>query len=270
MLQKLETYLQNMAPAGIALAFSGGVDSSLLLSVLEKMYRQTPFKLKILTAATVLQNPAESRAAEMRLKQSGLSYEILRFDPLQIRQVCNNHPDRCYWCKQNIFSRFRQSATAAGIKYLLDGTNADDLKTYRPGLKALRELGVQSPLAELGINKAGVRTMSKEMGLNTADMPSIPCMATRFAYNETLTAEKISQAVKGEEAVKKACPQIRNLRLRIDDTLARIEVDVADFSVLLQAREEIVEKLKKIGFEHIVLDLEGFRSGSRDKELKKG
>lgn len=270
MLQKLETYLQNMAPAGIALAFSGGVDSALLLAVLQKVYQQAPFNLKVLTAATVLQDPAEIRAAEQKLQQSGVPYEVLRFNPLEMEQVRLNRPDRCYWCKKNIFLLFRKNADAAGIKYLLDGTNADDLKVYRPGLKALKELDVVSPLAALGINKAAVREMSKKLGLDTADKPSVPCMATRFAYNETLTAEKISQAVKGEEAVKKACPQIRNLRLRIDDTLARIEVDVADFSVLLQAREEIVEKLKKIGFEHIVLDLEGFRSGSRDKELKKG
>lgn len=262
--------MQNMAPAGIALAFSGGVDSAFLLAVLEKIYRKTPFKLKILTAVTVLQNPAESKDAEARLKQSGLSYEIFRFNPLQIEQVRKNCPDRCYWCKKNIFLRFRQSADAAGIKYLLDGTNANDLKTYRPGLKALKELGICSPLAELGIDKASIRTLSKEMSLNTADKPSVPCMATRFAYNTQLTAEKLVQVAEGENLIKKICPGICNLRLRTYESTARIEVDVADFSVLLQAREEVVKELKKIGFTRIVLDLEGFRSGSYDVHLMKG
>ncbi len=270
MLKKLEKYLQELSPNGIALAFSGGVDSTLLLMVLKKIYDQKPFKLKILTAATVLQNPAESKEAEEKLKNSGLPYEILHFNPLQIEQVYNNRLDRCYWCKKNIFSYFRENINSTGIKYLIDGTNADDIGLYRPGLKALKELGVHSPLAELGINKTAIRKISAELGLNTANKPSSPCMATRFAYNVELTAENLALAAKGEEAIKNVCPQIHNLRLRIDGIIARIEVDEPDFPLLLENRREIVRELKKTGFEHIVLDLEGFHSGSQDKHLMKG
>ena len=267
MLTKLEAYLKELSAAGVALAFSGGVDSALLLAVLQKVYQQAPFNLKVLTAATVLQDPAETRAAEQKLQQSGVPYEVLRFNPLEIEQVRLNRPDRCYWCKKNIFLLFRKNADAAGIKCLLDGTNADDLKTYRPGLKALKELDVVSPLATLGINKAAVREMSKKLGLDTANKPSVPCMATRFAYNTTLEPEKISQVAAGEEIIKKACPQIRNLRLRADNNTARIEIDAADFALLLPKREELITNLKSIGFARVTLDLQGFRSGSQDERL---
>ena len=150
---------------------------------------------------------------------------------------------------------------------ILEGTNADDLLQYRPGLRALQELEIKSPLKEAGLTKDEVRKLSKEYGISVADRPSSPCLATRFPYGDKLTIEKLNQVEQGEIYLKSL--GLYNVRLRIHGTIARIEVDTADIEKLLNHREQIIHHLKSLGYGYITLDLEGFRSGSMDEPLLK-
>lgn len=268
MLNRLREYLQNMAAGGIALAYSGGVDSTLLLAVLGDICRKQPFGLTALTMQTALQDGREMAEAQKLAEKFGVEQKVLSFNPFALEAVRHNQTDRCYHCKKAIFTQFKDYAQANGLKYLLDGTNADDLGVYRPGRKALRELGVISPLAELGMGKADIRRMSSELGLPTASKPAVPCLATRFEYGALLDDSAVQRVAEGERMIKGLFPQIRNIRLRIHENLARIEVDMENFALVLAQAPEISKRMKKLGFDFVTLDLEGFRSGSFDIHLK--
>ncbi len=263
-LKRLKEYLQNLCPGGIALAFSGGTDSALLLAVLAGIHREKEFPLVALTMQTILQDPAEIEDAAALARSFNVTHRIFGFNPFDLEQVRNNRPDRCYHCKKAIFSHFEEYARTNGLTYLLDGTNADDLQVYRPGRKALRELGIISPLAELGITKAQIREMSAALNLKTADKPASPCLATRFEYNTRLSEEMINRVAAGEKLIRQAFPGINNIRLRVHDSLARIEVPVETIPQIAGERNKIIPALKDLGFAYISLDLEGFRSGSFD------
>lgn len=268
MLNRLREYLQNMAPQGIALAYSGGVDSTLLLAVLGEMRRKHPFPLVALTMRTVLQDSEEMAAAEELAEKFGVEQKGFGFNPFSLEEVRHNRTDRCYHCKKAIFTQFRDYARANGLKYLLDGTNADDLSAYRPGRKALNELGVVSPLAELGITKTEIRRMSAELGLPTASKPAAPCLATRFEYDTLLDDVAVRRVADGERTIKETFPQIKDVRLRVHGNLARIEAGKEDLPLIAAQAKEISEKIKGLGFDFVTLDLEGFRSGSFDTGLK--
>ncbi len=265
-LEPLKNYLRELSAEGIALAYSGGVDSTLLLAILGELNREKAFPLQALTMQTVLQSAAEIEDAKNLATEYGIKHKILTFNPFSLEEVKNNRTDRCYHCKKAIFSQFADYARQHGLQRILDGTNADDLNVYRPGRKALRELGVISPLAELGMTKEQIRAMSAELGLTTATKPAVPCLATRFEYNTLLDDEKIASVAKGEELFKKMFPEIPDIRLRVHGTLARIEVS-KEFVPQISS-SDIAEKLKKLGFDYVTLDLEGFRSGSFDGSLK--
>ncbi len=268
MLKRLEVFLQKLAPDGIALAFSGGVDSTLLLAVLGRIRQERPFPLIALTMQTVLQDIRETETAAKLTRKLDVEQKIFTFDPLSFDDIRYNRLTRCYLCKKNIFSLFCDYARANGFKHLLDGTNADDLKTYRPGRKALQELGVISPLAELGFSKHDIRRMSAELGLPTAEKPSIPCLATRFAYNTFLDEKEILRVAEGERIVRKIFSEIGNIRLRVHDRLVRLEVAEEQMPLVLAKHKQLTEALKKLGYSYITLDMEGFRSGSFDAEVK--
>lgn len=266
--ERLRKYLQPLAAEGIALAYSGGVDSTLLLAVLAEMKQKQPFPLAALTMQTVLQNGSEMTEAAKLAEKYGVGQKVLTFEPFSLPEVRHNRTDRCYHCKKAIFSRFRDYAGEHGLKYLLDGTNADDLKVYRPGRKALRELGVISPMAELGITKAEIRRMSAKLGLSTASKPAAPCLATRFEYDTLLDDSSVRRVAEGEKLVGNMFPEIKNIRLRVHRSLARLEVSAEDIPVVAASAEVLTEKLKALGFDYVTLDLEGFRSGSFDIYLK--
>lgn len=268
MFEPLEQYLQQLTSGGIAVAFSGGVDSSLLLAVLGKMNQKRPFPLVALTMHSVLQNDEEIAEAQNFSAESGVNQQLFSFNPFVVDEVRHNLVDRCYYCKKAIFSQFMDYIGKQGFKYLLDGTNADDLKVYRPGRKALQELGVISPFAELGIGKAQIREMSAELGLSTARKPAVPCLATRFEYNTLLNEDMIKKVAEGEALIKKIFPDIEDVRLRVHRNLVRIEVSKNSIAELIQNSAEIIAELKKLGFEFVTLDMEGFRSGSFDRGLK--
>ena len=257
-----------MTSDGIALAFSGGVDSTLLLAVLSRLFQQKKFPLAILTMRTVLQDKKEMDEAGELAAKFGMEQKFFTFNPFSLEEVRHNRVARCYYCKKAIFTQFRNYTEANGLKYLLDGTNADDLKTYRPGRKALKELGVVSPLAELEIDKAAIRRISAELGLPTAFKPAVPCLATRFEYNTPLDDDAIRRVAAGEEIIKKMFPAVKDVRLRVHNVLARLEVSAGCLTEVAARGKEIAEELEKLGFNYVTLDLKGFRSGSFDKGLR--
>ena len=157
----------------------------------------------------------------------------------------------------------RELAEALGIDTVMDGTNADDLQAYRPGLQALKELGIISPLAEAGLTKIEVRQLAKEYNLAAADQPSTPCLATRFHYGTVLVPEELEKVAAGEEYLRSL--GFYNVRLRVHGDIARIEVDSVDMQVLLQYRQEVARHLRGLGFTYVTLDMDGFRSGSMDQ-----
>ncbi len=269
MLNRLKDFLRQYTAEGIALAFSGGTDSTLLLATLSIMNNEAPFVTEALTAKTILQNNEEMETAQNLAQKFNIPHYFLTFNPLTIDEIKNNRPDRCYYCKKAIFTKFFDTIKKHNIKYLIDGTNADDLQTYRPGCKALEELGVISPLATLGITKKQIRQLSAELRLPTASKPATPCLATRFEYNTVLTEEKICQIATGEKILKQMFPQLQNFRLRAHGNLARLEVMPADIPFIAARANAATKALQKFGFDFITLDLNGFHSGCFDQQFKK-
>ena len=264
-LPELQQYLRTLAPDGIALAFSGGVDSSFLLALLKELHQENPFPLFALTMQTVFQSDEEIRETRDLSRESGVSAQLFSCDPLSLPEVQNNPPDRCYWCKRFIFKQFSAFCGEHNIRNLLDGTNADDLHVYRPGRRALAELGVISPLAKFGFSKAEIRKCAADRGLRCHAKPSMPCLATRFEYGVQLTPERIAQAGKGEALLRKYVPETADVRLRVHGKMARIEVSPEALAGVLEKRKQIAEELHPLGFEFVTLDLEGYRSGCFDQ-----
>jgi len=260
----LRDFLRAYAADGIALAYSGGVDSSLLLAVLAGMRREEAFPLLAVSMHSCFQPEAEAEAVRAGAAALGAELELLTFDPLALPEVRFNPPDRCYHCKKHIFTRFREAADARGLRHLLDGSHAGDARVYRPGRRALAELGVVSPLAALGFDKPVIRAMARELGLECASKPAAPCLATRFDYGEELTPEKIAVAARGEALLRQYLPKEADLRLRVHGSLGRIEVRPEHFPALLARREEIIAELQALGLRFVTLDMAGFRSGSFD------
>lgn len=268
MIDQLEAYLRQLAGGGIALAYSGGVDSSLLLAILAGLKQNKPFAVTALTMHTVLQDTREMAEAKGLAEKLGIKQKIFSLNPFSAEAVRHNRIDRCYHCKKAIFTQFAVYARDHGLKYLLDGTNADDLDIYRPGRKALAELGVVSPLAALGIGKEEIRMMSAELGLPTAFKPAIPCLATRFEYDMLLNDEAVRRVAAGEALIREMFPGIGNVRLRVHGTLARLELPPDKITVAVDKAAEIAAGFQKLGYDYVTLDLEGFRSGSFDRKIK--
>lgn len=267
-IKTIKTELLKYTDRGIALAFSGGTDSALLLALLCMMNRESPFRFAAFLMDSVLQPAEETAQAKALAVSLGAPLEIFSQDPLLIEEVRNNRKDRCLHCKREIFSRFRLAAQEHRLETLIDGTNADDLKVFRPGLAALKELGVVSPLADAGMTKAAVRALSKGFSLPTADKPSAPCMATRFEYDAELCERRIKAAAEGERLIKGFVGDKADVRLRVSGDTARIEIAPSFFETICTNAAQISAGLRALGFTRMTLDLEGFRSGSFDKKQK--
>lgn len=256
--------MQACAQENIALAFSGGVDSALLLRIAADCVKETKKKLWAVTFETRLHPACDREAAARAAQEAGVEQVVIRIDELAMEELRSNPVDRCYLCKKQLFARLQEFASAQEA-CMLDGTNADDLQVYRPGLKALAEYGVKSPLADCGITKAEVRWLAAEYGISAASRPSTPCMATRLPYGTRLTYELLERIEKAEEWLRKLLGEETNLRLRVHGEIARIETDDTGMGILLAQRVAVAEKLRQMGFAYITLDLEGFRSGSMDE-----
>lgn len=257
MLEKLENKLRELGK--VAIAYSGGIDSSFLLYVANKVLPKENVLAIIANGCMVPRN--DYNEAVECLKENKFNYIEVDYKPLDIPEFKENHKDRCYYCKKNLMNTIKNMANSKGFINVLDGKNADDLKVYRPGNKATEELGIFSPLAQLGIDKQMIRKIAKEVGIKTWNKPSNSCLATRFPYNTCLTEGGLRKVEISEELIKEL--GIEKVRVRVHEDIARIEVEKKDFDVIIK-NEKVIEKIKSQGFKFVTLDLLGLKSGSFD------
>ncbi len=265
--QKLQEQMLVYAQGDMLVAFSGGVDSSLILKLAVQAATKTGHKVYGIMVHTMLHPMGEVEDARVTAEQIGAEFRVLEIDELKGADILDNPVDRCYRCKKYLFRNLIEEGEKLGVSVMMEGTNEDDLHVYRPGLRAIRELGIHSPLAEAGMTKAEVRRLAGELGVSVSNKPSMPCLATRFPYGTRISYEAMRKVDEGEAFIRSL--GFYNVRLRIHNDVARIEVDVNEMPHLLEHCEQIVAKLKNLGYDYITVDLEGFRSGSMDLHVKK-
>lgn len=263
--QRLLEYLNSFE--SLAIAFSGGVDSTLLLRAAKEVLGE---RAAAFTAVSDFFPEREEREAEEFCRKEGIRHIVCPVKELEIPGVAANPANRCYLCKYALFTMFLRKASELGISAVAEGSNLDDLRDYRPGLKAVEELHIESPLRVCGFTKADIREVSVWLGLDTADKPSYACLASRFVYGEPLTREGLERVDAAEQFLLDL--GFRQMRVRIHGaSMARIEVPTEDIVSLAQetVRRMIVKKFREIGFSYVTLDLMGFRSGSMNEVLPK-
>ena len=250
----------------VAVAFSGGVDSTFLLKAAHEALGE---RAVAVTAAIEAVPERELQAAKDFCSQLGVRHILVQPDVLSLPGFYENPPDRCYHCKKRIFSALLRAAAESGAAVLCEGSNVDDEGDYRPGLRAIAELRVKSPLREAGMTKAMIRACSKELGLETWDKPSCACLASRFAYGERITPEGLRRVDAAEAYLHDL--GLRQVRVRVHGDLARIEAEPEDIPRLAapETRAQLDSALRALGFAYTALDLRGYRTGSMNEILKK-
>lgn len=250
----------------LCLAFSGGVDSSLLLKLACDSGKKHGNPVYAVTFETMLHPACDMENARRVAEEMEAVHVVLQVDELELQEIRNNPVERCYLCKKHLFQVLKAFAGEKGITCVMDGTNEDDLHVYRPGIKALKELGIESPLARCHMTKDEVKNMAKAYGISVAYRPSTPCMATRLPYGASLDYDLLRRIEEGEHYLRSLLSG--NIRLRVHGDIARIELDLPQMEQAISRREEIISTLHELGFPYIALDLEGFRSGSMDVYVK--
>ena len=261
---RLKAVLDQMGCA--VLAYSGGVDSSLLLKVASEALGPN---LLAVTADSPTYPPGELEAATAYARSLGIRHRIIASEELAREEFAENSSDRCYYCKNELFVRLRRMAEIEGIAVVLDGANADDSRDHRPGSRAAAEQGVRSPLAELGFTKQDIRDLARSKGLPMWNKPSLACLSSRIPYGTRITRELLSTVQAAEDAIR--CLGVSQVRVRHHGDTARIEIAPAEFTLLLAngAAEQAVKAIKDLGFTYVCLDLEGYRTGSMNAAIKK-
>ncbi|MBN1306847.1 MAG: ATP-dependent sacrificial sulfur transferase LarE [Chitinispirillaceae bacterium] len=244
------------------IAFSGGVDSTFLAKAAAGVLGG---RLLLVTATSCTYPKSELTEAERLARQLRVRHRVVVSEEIDIPGFAQNTPERCYHCKHELFSHLKKIAEKENLTAVFDGSTVDDLSDYRPGQRALKELGVISPLLEAGLTKNEIRTLSAELRLETAVKPSYACLASRFPYGETITREKLSRVEAAEEAVKRL--GFRQLRVRSHDNIARIEVAPDEMENAWNLHEKIDAACRKAGFVYSALDLRGYRTGAMNEAL---
>lgn len=265
----MKKLMERMTPwveEGLCIAFSGGVDSSLLLKIACDLGKEQNKPVHAVTFHTTLHPMGDLDIAKEVAEECGALHHIIEVDEFSQVEIGLNPVNRCYLCKKYLFETLKLYAQEQHLPHIAEGTNGDDLSTYRPGIQALEELGIYSPLAEEKITKKTVREWANQLGLPVSSRPSSPCLATRLPYGDPLLPAVLRAIEKGEDFLKKE--GFATVRLRVHGNIARIELLSEDFLPFLEKKEQITSYIKELGFDYVTLDLEGFRSGSMDLHLK--
>ena len=261
-LARLKDILKDMG--SVLVAYSGGVDSTFLAVTAHEVLGKNSLAV---FAASPVAPPMEKEEAGDLAHNVGLRFKIIESNEMSNPDFVANPPERCYYCKRELYSELKPIAKAEGLKWIADGTNADDLSDFRPGRKASAEAGIRSPLLEAGLTKTEIRQLSHAKSLPTWDRPASPCLASRIPYGIPVTAETLNKIARGEQYLHSL--GLRQLRLRHHGDIARIELDPEDMAKIItpEIRQDIVTHLKALGYKYVALDLTGYRIGSLNEVL---
>ena len=263
-LERLKDILTDME--GVLVAYSGGVDSAFVMKVAKDVLGD---KVLAVTAKSPVYPSEEIEQAKALALNLKVRHKIIETHEMLNPKFVSNPKERCYWCKEELFTKLIDIAKKNNLKHVVDGTNFDDLDDFRPGMKAAGDLGVRSPLKEAKLTKEDIRSLSKDLGLPAWDKPSLACYGSRFPYGTKITEENVNKVDKAEGYLKKNLGMTQ-VRVRHHDNIARIEVMEEDIPRLLEEkpRRRVISYFKKLGYPYVTVDLEGYRTGSMNEVLK--